>query len=115
MGRRGRARLEVGVAMAERVAAHLRPRPGLTITGENLGVSGPTPFNRLYEVGATIAQPIELVVVLRVVEPEPTLVADWKALLADPPELWEKSLPASDRPTPAETPATSPNIAADLK
>ena len=54
------ARLEVGVAAAERVAANLRPRPSITITGENLGVSGPTPFNRLYEVGATIAQPIEL-------------------------------------------------------
>jgi outer membrane protein, heavy metal efflux system len=54
------ARLEIGVAAAERVAANLRPRPGLTITGENLGVSGRTPFNRLYEVGATIAQPVEL-------------------------------------------------------
>lgn len=54
------ARLEVGVAAADRVAANLRPRPGITITGENLGVSGPTQFNRLYEVGTTIAQPIEL-------------------------------------------------------
>jgi cobalt-zinc-cadmium efflux system outer membrane protein len=54
------ARLEVGVAEAERVAARLRPRPGISITGENLGISGPTAFNRLYEVGATIQQSIEL-------------------------------------------------------
>jgi outer membrane protein, heavy metal efflux system len=54
------ARLEVGVAEAERVGARLRPRPGLTFSAENLGVSGPTPFNRLYEVGVTVAQPIEL-------------------------------------------------------
>ena len=54
------ARLEVGVAEAERVAASFRPRPGLTITGENLGVHGPSPFNNLYEIGAVVAQPIEL-------------------------------------------------------
>jgi cobalt-zinc-cadmium efflux system outer membrane protein len=54
------ARLEVGVAEAERVAANFRPRPGLTITGENLGVNGPSPFNNLYEFGAVVAQPIEL-------------------------------------------------------
>lgn len=54
------ARLEVGVAEAERVAASFRPRPGLTITGENLGVSGPSQFNNLYEIGFVVAQPIEL-------------------------------------------------------
>lgn len=54
------ARLEVGVAEAERVGARLRPRPGLTVTAENLRVSGETPFDRLYEVGVTVAQPIEL-------------------------------------------------------
>jgi cobalt-zinc-cadmium efflux system outer membrane protein len=54
------ARLEVGVAEAERVAASFRPRPGLTITGENLGVNGPSPFNNLYEIGFVVAQPIEL-------------------------------------------------------
>ena len=54
------ARLEIGIAEAERVAARLRPRPGLTVTAENLKLSGETPQNRLNEFGATIAQPIEL-------------------------------------------------------
>jgi cobalt-zinc-cadmium efflux system outer membrane protein len=54
------ARLAVGVAEAERVGARLRPRPGLTVTAENLQVSGETPFDRLYEVGFVVAQPIEL-------------------------------------------------------
>ena len=54
------ARLQVGVAEAERVAARLRPRPGLTLSAENLSVSGETPFNRLYEAGATITQAFEL-------------------------------------------------------
>jgi cobalt-zinc-cadmium efflux system outer membrane protein len=54
------ARFEVGVAEAERVGARLRPRPGLTVTAENVKISGDTPFNRLYEVGLTVAQPIEL-------------------------------------------------------
>src|SRR5215510_15068696 len=54
------ARLEVGVAESERVAAKFRPRPGLTITGENLSINGPTPYTELYEVGAVFAQPIEL-------------------------------------------------------
>lgn len=54
------ARLELGVAEAERVGARLRPRPGLTMSAENLRLSGPTPSTRLYEFGATVAQPIEL-------------------------------------------------------
>ena len=54
------ARFEVGVAEAERVGARLRPRPGLTVTAENVKISGDTPFNRLYEVGLTVEQPIEL-------------------------------------------------------
>jgi cobalt-zinc-cadmium efflux system outer membrane protein len=54
------ARFEVGVAEAERVGARLRPRPGLTVTAENVKLSGDTPFNRLYEVGLTVEQPIEL-------------------------------------------------------
>lgn len=54
------ARLEVGVAAAERVAASLRPRPGVTLTSENLKFAGPTQFNRIYEVGVTVAQPLEL-------------------------------------------------------
>jgi cobalt-zinc-cadmium efflux system outer membrane protein len=58
------ARLEVGVAEAERITASFWPRPGLTITGENLKISGPSPFNApsssFYEIGAVVAQPIEL-------------------------------------------------------
>lgn len=54
------ARLEVGIAAAERVAAALRPRPGMTVTGENLSFDGPTAPGRLYEVGAVVTQPFEL-------------------------------------------------------
>ena len=54
------ARLEVGVAEAERVGARLRPRPGLTVSAENLRVSGETPASRLHEYGLTVVQPIEL-------------------------------------------------------
>ena len=54
------ARLEVGVAAAERIGARLRPRPGVTISAENLRLSGETPANRLHEYGISVAQPIEL-------------------------------------------------------
>jgi cobalt-zinc-cadmium efflux system outer membrane protein len=54
------ARLEIGVAEAERIGASLRPRPGLTISAENLRLSGETPSSRLSEYGASVAQPLEL-------------------------------------------------------
>lgn len=54
------ARLEVGVAEAERIGARLSPRPGMTVSAENLRVSGETPASRLHEYGLTVAQPIEL-------------------------------------------------------
>lgn len=54
------ARLEIGVAEAERIAARFRPRPGLTVSAENLRISGETPFSRLYEAGATVSQSFEL-------------------------------------------------------
>ena len=54
------ARFEVGVAEAERVGARLSPRPGLTVSAENLRLSGETPANRLHEYGISVAQPIEL-------------------------------------------------------
>lgn len=54
------ARLEIGVAEAERIGARFRPRPGLTISAENLTLNRATPFNRLYEAGATITQSFEL-------------------------------------------------------
>jgi cobalt-zinc-cadmium efflux system outer membrane protein len=54
------ARLEVGVAEAERIGAGVRPRPGLTVSAENLRLSGETPASRLHEYGISVAQPIEL-------------------------------------------------------
>src|SRR5215213_4217183 len=54
------ARLEVSAAEQARVFARLRPRPSINISAENLRVAGETPFNRLYEAGATITQPFEL-------------------------------------------------------
>ena len=54
------ARLQVSRAEADRVAARLRPRPTANISAENLRIAGPTPFNRLYEAGVVISQPIEL-------------------------------------------------------
>jgi cobalt-zinc-cadmium efflux system outer membrane protein len=54
------ARLEVGVAEAERIGARLRPRPGVTISAENLRLSGETPAKRLHEYGISVAQPLEL-------------------------------------------------------
>jgi cobalt-zinc-cadmium efflux system outer membrane protein len=54
------ARLEVGIAEAERIGARLRPRPGLTVSAENLRLSGETPANKLHEYGISVAQPIEL-------------------------------------------------------
>lgn len=54
------ARLQIGIAEAERVGARLRPRPGLTVSAENLRLSGETPASRLQEFGVSVAQPIEL-------------------------------------------------------
>ena len=54
------ARLEIGIAEAERIGAKLRPRPGLTISAENLRLSGETPASQLNEFGISVAQPIEL-------------------------------------------------------
>ncbi|MEK6321874.1 MAG: TolC family protein [Acidobacteriota bacterium] len=51
---------QVDVARAEQIAARIRPNPGLTVSAENLKVSGDTPFNRLYEVSTTYAQTFEL-------------------------------------------------------
>ena len=54
------ARLEVGVAETERVGARLSPRPGMTVSAENLRLSGETPASQLSEFGISVAQPIEL-------------------------------------------------------
>jgi|SRR5215213_1400604 len=54
------ARYQVEAARAEQIAARIRPNPGLTVSAENLKLSGDTPFNRLYEVTTTYSQTIEL-------------------------------------------------------
>ncbi|HVQ63365.1 MAG TPA: TolC family protein [Terriglobia bacterium] len=54
------ARYRVDRAKADQVAARLRPNPSLSFTAENLAISGPTPFSRLYEVGAIYTETIEL-------------------------------------------------------
>jgi outer membrane protein, heavy metal efflux system len=54
------ARFKLERIKADQIAARLRPNPGITVTAENLAVSGPTAFGRLYEVGATYTETIEL-------------------------------------------------------
>ena len=41
------ARFKLERTKADQIAARLRPNPGITVTAENLPVSGPTPFRRL--------------------------------------------------------------------
>jgi cobalt-zinc-cadmium efflux system outer membrane protein len=53
-------RYRVERTKADQIAARLRPNPGITVTAENLAVSGPTPAGRLYEVGTTYSETIEL-------------------------------------------------------
>lgn len=54
------ARYRVDAARADRVAAALRPNPTLTLSAENLKLSGPTPAGDLYEVTSSLSYPIEL-------------------------------------------------------
>ncbi|MCI0491258.1 MAG: TolC family protein [Blastocatellia bacterium] len=54
------ARYNVEAARAEQIAARIRPNPGLTVSAENIKLSGDTPFNRLYEISTTYAQTFEL-------------------------------------------------------
>ena len=54
------ARFRVERAKADQIAARLRPNPGITVTAENLPISGPTPAGRLYEFGTTYSETIEL-------------------------------------------------------
>ena len=53
-------RSRVERSRADEIAARLRPNPSLVITAENLSISGPTPFGRLYEVGAAYSETLEL-------------------------------------------------------
>ena len=54
------ARYRVDAARAERVAAVLRPNPTLTLSAEDVKLSGPTPAGELYEVTSSLSYPIEL-------------------------------------------------------
>ena len=54
------ARYRLDRVRAEQIAARLRPNPGLTISAENLRLSGPTAADRLNEFGATYSETIEL-------------------------------------------------------
>src|SRR5262245_28408813 len=54
------ARYRLERTRADEVAARLRPNPGLQVTTENLRVSGPVSAGRLYEIGATYSETIEL-------------------------------------------------------
>ena len=58
------ARYRVESARADQIAARLRPNPSVLFTAENFKVAGNSPFtvpfSRLYEIGPTYSQPIEL-------------------------------------------------------
>ena len=54
------ARFQIERAKASQIAARLRPNPGITLTAENLALSGPTPASRFYEVGMTYTETFEL-------------------------------------------------------
>jgi cobalt-zinc-cadmium efflux system outer membrane protein len=54
------ARYRVERSAADQIAARLRPNPVLTVSAENFAVSGPLPFQRLYEVGFSYSETIEL-------------------------------------------------------
>ena len=54
------ARYRLERTHADQIAAHLRLNPGLYVTAENIAVSGPSPFGRLYELGISYTETIEL-------------------------------------------------------
>lgn len=58
------ARYRINSARADQIAARLRPNPSILFTAENFKVQGNSPFtvpfSRLYELGPTYSQPIEL-------------------------------------------------------
>jgi len=54
------ARLEVERAAADRIGARLRPNPELSVTAENFNLGGPVPFDRIYELGISYSETIEL-------------------------------------------------------
>src|SRR5207249_9862325 len=54
------ARYRLERTKADQIAARLRPNPGITLTAENFVLTGPTPFNRLYDVATSYSETIEL-------------------------------------------------------
>lgn len=54
------ARYKLERTRADQIAARLRPNPSISVIAENLPVSGPTSFGRLYEIGTTYTETIEL-------------------------------------------------------
>jgi len=54
------ARYRLERTRADQIAARLRPNPSLSITGENLRVSGPVIAGGLYEIGVAYSETIEL-------------------------------------------------------
>jgi len=54
------ARYRLERTKADQIAARLRPNPGVTISAENIKIDGATPFHRLYELGMTYSETIEL-------------------------------------------------------
>lgn len=54
------ARYRLEGIRADQIAARMRPNPGLSITAENLRVSGPVPAGSLYEIATTYSEKIEL-------------------------------------------------------
>src|SRR5215471_20139851 len=54
------ARYRVAHTRADQIAARLRPNPAISITAENLRVSGPVIAGGLYEFGAAYSETIEL-------------------------------------------------------
>ncbi len=54
------ARYRLERTKADQIAARLRPNPTVSLTAENFPITGPVGFDRLYEIGTTYADTIEL-------------------------------------------------------
>src|SRR5215831_3865326 len=54
------ARYRLERTRADQIAARLRPNPSISITAENLRVSGPVIAGGLYEIGAAYSETFEL-------------------------------------------------------
>src|SRR5205809_7799721 len=54
------ARYRLERTKADQIAARLRPNPAVTVSAGNIKIDGATAFRRLYEVGMTYSETIEL-------------------------------------------------------